>query len=252
MRLVPRHQAAPLLVMKLCYIFLTLCNQHLEPLSDPQTHNFMEIICNTYNSIHNSAAVHGNNTPNNLLETLLKTISCSSSENQGHFPIERLRSTAGDGYSASDIRRMSPQFEWKPIKKRKYACNQCNAEYKLLGDLNHHTLNIHHSYRCMFCGVKFSRRWNLERHSLRHVGFKPFECGVCDRPYKRKDHLMRHMNRRHPGVDASKNIRVFLTSSESLNYLRRLQTEKVVQAIENVERISSREQADWGHFTYLN
>ena len=37
---------------------------------------------------------------------------------------------------------------------------------------------------------------------------------------------MRHMNRFHPEVDASKNIRVFLTSSESLNFLNRLQMEK--------------------------
>ena len=37
---------------------------------------------------------------------------------------------------------------------------------------------------------------------------------------------MRHMNRFHPEVDASENIAVLLTSSESLHFLNRLQMEK--------------------------
>ena len=37
---------------------------------------------------------------------------------------------------------------------------------------------------------------------------------------------MRHMNRFHPEVDATENIRVLLTSSESLDFLNRLKMEK--------------------------
>ncbi len=77
----------------------------------------------------------------------------------------------------------------------------------------------HGSYRCHVCQAKFTQRSNLQRHALKHVGFKPFECRVCGKAYFRKDHLMRHMEVGHPGYAPRENINVYLTSSESLDFL---------------------------------
>ncbi|EUB63506.1 Zinc finger protein Gfi-1b [Echinococcus granulosus] len=109
----------------------------------------------------------------------------------------------------------------KSNSTRQFACNQCENVFGSLQDLEEHTTSIHGAYRCHICSAKFTQRSNLQRHALKHVGFKPFECGLCERAYFRKDHLMRHMETTHPGVPARANIHVRLTSSESLDYLSR-------------------------------
>lgn len=123
----------------------------------------------------------------------------------------------------------------KPKETKTFKCNQCSDVFKFLRDLHQHTISTHRSYRCKNCGSRFTQRSNLQRHSLKHVGFKPYQCGICDKAYNRKDHLMRHMRRIHPGVDASKNIRVLLTSSQSLDYLNRLHLNNLNQKEESDE-----------------
>ncbi|KAM3181238.1 hypothetical protein ACTXT7_014762 [Hymenolepis weldensis] len=104
--------------------------------------------------------------------------------------------------------------------RRNFPCNQCNEmEFHSLQQLEEHTMQTHGSYRCHICGCSFTQRSNLQRHALKHVGFKPFQCGICLQGYYRKDHLMRHMIVNHPTVDPRENIQVFLSSSQSLDYL---------------------------------
>ncbi|VDL60113.1 unnamed protein product [Hymenolepis diminuta] len=104
--------------------------------------------------------------------------------------------------------------------RRNFPCNQCNEmEFHSLQQLEEHTMQTHGSYRCHVCSRTFTQRSNLQRHALKHVGFKPFRCGVCLQGYYRKDHLMRHMEVNHPTVNPLENIQVFLTSSQSLDYL---------------------------------
>lgn len=104
--------------------------------------------------------------------------------------------------------------------RRPFSCNLCGeGDFKCLQDLETHTLAAHGSYRCHVCSAKFTQRSNLQRHALKHVGFKPFECRVCGKSYFRKDHLMRHMEVMHPSFAARDNINVYLTSSESLDFL---------------------------------
>lgn len=102
---------------------------------------------------------------------------------------------------------------------RRFECNQCNIQYNSLHALEDHTLEAHGSYRCHMCQANFTQRSNLQRHALKHVGFKPFECRICNKSYYRKDHLMRHMEMVHPGFSPRDHIVVHLTSSESLEYL---------------------------------
>ncbi|VDO10143.1 unnamed protein product [Rodentolepis nana] len=109
--------------------------------------------------------------------------------------------------------------------RRNFPCNQCNeVEFHSLQQLEEHTMQVHGSYRCHVCSRTFTQRSNLQRHALKHVGFKPFRCGVCLQGYYRKDHLMRHMEVNHPTVNPLENIQVFLTSSQSLDYLNTAQS----------------------------
>ncbi|OON19472.1 zinc finger, C2H2 type, partial [Opisthorchis viverrini] len=83
---------------------------------------------------------------------------------------------------------------------------------------NFSPLSIHGNLEISFEGTTPN---GMQRHALKHVGFKPFECRVCSKAYYRKDHLMRHMEMGHPGYTPRDNITVHLTSSESLDFLNR-------------------------------
>ncbi|VDN98477.1 unnamed protein product [Rodentolepis nana] len=111
------------------------------------------------------------------------------------------------------------------VGRRNFPCNQCNQmEFYSLQQLEEHTRVSHGSYRCHICSRTFTQRSNLQRHALKHVGFKPFQCALCLQGYYRKDHLMRHMEVNHPAVNPRENIKVFLSSSKSLEYLNTTQS----------------------------
>ncbi|VDL40099.1 unnamed protein product [Hymenolepis diminuta] len=99
-------------------------------------------------------------------------------------------------------------------------CNQCSEmEFSSLQQLEEHTMQVHGCYRCHICSHTFTQRSNLQRHALKHVGFKPLRCRICLQGYYRKDHLMKHIEVNHPTVNPRENIHVFLSSSQSLDYL---------------------------------
>lgn len=115
-----------------------------------------------------------------------------------------------------------------------FNCNQCKLQFNSLNALCKHTFSDHRAFRCTFCSANFTQRSNLQRHSLKHVGFKPFICNVCGKAYYRKDHLVRHIEVSHPGSDPKSNITVKLSSSECLEYLERMQNNRLIE-IENSE-----------------
>ncbi|KAF7257058.1 Zinc finger protein [Paragonimus skrjabini miyazakii] len=106
---------------------------------------------------------------------------------------------------------------------KSFVCNQCHKDFASLNLLCAHTFSVHRGFRCTICRAQFTQRSNLQRHSLRHVGFKPFVCKVCDKAYYRKDHLVRHIEVSHPGRDPRVSLTVKLTSAECLDYLEKLQ-----------------------------
>lgn len=131
--------------------------------------------------------------------------------------------------------------------RRAFSCNQCGElEFRSLQHLEHHTLETHGGYRCHVCGAKFTQRSNLQRHALKHVGFKPFQCRICKHGYYRKDHLMRHMEVLHPTFPARENIEVFLTSSQSLDYLNTSQAieKSPSSSLEQPHKIEIEERAE--------
>lgn len=118
---------------------------------------------------------------------------------------------------AKELQRMDRRVKKRGVKK--FQCNQCNVEFSSLDRLASHTTSAHETYRCMECMQTFTQRSNLQRHSLKHIGFKPFKCGVCDKGYYRKDHLVRHIEISHPGSDPKSNTRALISSAKCLSFI---------------------------------
>uniref|UniRef100_A0A674IK25 C2H2-type domain-containing protein n=1 Tax=Terrapene triunguis TaxID=2587831 RepID=A0A674IK25_9SAUR len=51
----------------------------------------------------------------------------------------------------------------------------------------------------LFCGKRFTRSDELQRHLQTHTGTKKFTCPVCSRVFMRSDHLSKHM-KTHEGA----------------------------------------------------
>ena len=54
---------------------------------------------------------------------------------------------------------------------------------------------------CDTCTKEFASPYNLRRHMLTHTDEKPFQCEVCNRQFKEKSSLTKHLKRKHTGVD---------------------------------------------------
>ena len=38
-------------------------------------------------------------------------------------------------------------------------------------------------FSCPYCGQAFSRKYDMQKHSRKHTGDKPYKCGVCGRQF---------------------------------------------------------------------
>lgn len=57
-------------------------------------------------------------------------------------------------------------------------------------------------YNCKHCQRAFTREEHLSRHILlTHNKLKPFICGICLRPFLRRDLLLRHAKNLHQGSE---------------------------------------------------
>lgn len=54
-------------------------------------------------------------------------------------------------------------------------------------------------FKCEVCEKTFKRREHLYQHSKLHSGVRPFSCTNCTKTFSRKEHLMRHLTS-HSGV----------------------------------------------------
>lgn len=51
--------------------------------------------------------------------------------------------------------------------------------------------------QCSYCGLPFRRREHLSRHMNRHSGRRPFQCPRCAKSFSRRDTMKRHLNSQH-------------------------------------------------------
>ncbi|XP_012558100.1 zinc finger protein 181 [Hydra vulgaris] len=84
-----------------------------------------------------------------------------------------------------------------------FNCQACDAKFTLKMDLKSHCDSVHilpgdESVNCKTCQRKLNVSHSVYLHGLRHCGVRDFPCNHCDQKFKRKAHLLRHQQDRHP------------------------------------------------------
>ena len=84
-----------------------------------------------------------------------------------------------------------------------FNCQACDDKFTLKMDLKSHCDSVHllpgdESVNCKTCQRKLNVSHSVYLHGLRHCGVRDFPCNHCDQKFKRKAHLIRHQQDRHP------------------------------------------------------
>ena len=83
--------------------------------------------------------------------------------------------------------------------KRIFNCKWCHRQYVSESTLNVHQV-VHSELKCIcpVCHKRFRDKYALKRHSYTHKDVKNFGCSQCDRYFKSKGTLNKHLRRCHP------------------------------------------------------
>merc|ERR1712106_16980 len=111
-------------------------------------------------------------------------------------PLSPAKSDCGSSHSTSSHNTAVSEYEdqiqndlW-PID-----CIKCTAVLTNLDNFNIH-MNDHWSDDkcCPVCGLLInSKRFNFKQHLKIHTGEKPFVCQVCNRAFRQKAHMVKHV-----------------------------------------------------------
>ena len=128
-------------------------------------------------------------------------------------PEALLTATTGDPRLISDtlttVRRPDPTDEWIIItgdKKKRFKCGYegCGKSYTKKSDLQFHFFkhNENSPYKCYMgkCAgkVAFGRQRGLTRHiHVHHTFERPYQCEICEKRFRRSDHLKYHIGHVH-------------------------------------------------------
>ena len=74
-------------------------------------------------------------------------------------------------------------------------CIKCNS---LLGNLENFNIHMNDHWSddkcCPVCGLLInSKRFNFKQHLKIHTGEKPFTCNICNRSFRQKAHMVKHV-----------------------------------------------------------
>ena len=76
-----------------------------------------------------------------------------------------------------------------------YSCRQCLESFTRLDQVKTHLLISHSEdtwHICDICEMKFDKRNQLKRHSLRHADVKPYVCSDCPKRFYIASELRSH------------------------------------------------------------
>ncbi|XP_034947301.1 zinc finger protein 227-like [Chelonus insularis] len=106
---------------------------------------------------------------------------------------------------------VNPQVICQP--SRNFVCQECNKTFENSNQLNSHQcpnspmlaeiteINVKddqnqnngvNSFNCDVCGKPFKRKEHLFQHRKLHTGERPYVCTTCAKAFSRKEHLVRH------------------------------------------------------------
>lgn len=90
--------------------------------------------------------------------------------------------------------------------ERKYSCDRCPNHYKQKSHLDRHIeashLGIRHKCNFLGCTSEFSKSWSLKMHKFVHTTEAdklPYQCETCKIGFQRRDKLLKHRTKLHPG-----------------------------------------------------
>ena len=110
------------------------------------------------------------------------------------------------------------------VEHKKFPCNLCTKEFRSKGSLTTHIQAVHEGvkYPCQFCNKEFNYKYKIKRHNCQRNliksdpenedvlngqddtnvdissnSNKSFQCDFCEKKYKQKYVLQRHMQQAH-------------------------------------------------------
>ena len=79
-----------------------------------------------------------------------------------------------------------------------FHCDKCEKTFKKMSKLKRHEFSVHFGKKenCPYCGLKSSRKDNLEAHIRLVHGFKSksLQCEVCQETFNKKSNFQRHVS----------------------------------------------------------